>query len=85
MTGVLRSAMVRPWGHPWLAGLLTVAVLTLAAAAATPPTAAELFNGATGTGKGPTNVTFTAKITVPAYARSEVLQLDLDADDGERP
>jgi hypothetical protein len=39
-------------------------------AGSTPPTAAELFNGATGTGKGPTNVTFTGKITVPGNARS---------------
>jgi hypothetical protein len=39
-------------------------------AGAPPPTAAELFNAASSTGKGPTNVTFTAKITLPGSARS---------------
>jgi len=35
-------------------------------AASTPPTAVKLYNAASGTGKGPTNVTLTFQLSVPA-------------------
>src|SRR5581483_4918395 len=37
-------------------------------AGSTPPTAVKVYNGAGGTGKGPTNVTLTLQLSVPANA-----------------
>lgn len=39
-------------------------------AGATPPTAADLFDSAVNTGEGPTNVTLTAKVALPANAKA---------------
>ncbi|HTV11345.1 MAG TPA: hypothetical protein VME20_05720 [Acidimicrobiales bacterium] len=39
-------------------------------AGATPPTAAQLFNAATNSGEGPTDLALTARVAVPANARA---------------
>jgi hypothetical protein len=39
-------------------------------AASTPPTAIALFNAAAATGKGPVNITFGAKVSIPANAHA---------------